>query len=137
MRPSSCAADCWGTRFGIPGSVFRIHPLSMTRTSINTRPNSELREHDSSPRDPPSNPGTTSDQRFARTMVGPAVAVLFLVTIAPLLFSLVVSFTNLQFSSPQPMRWIGIDNYLPLVTQNTRFQTPLVRTLLPVFAEVG
>jgi len=69
-------------------------------------------------------------------MVGPAVTVLFLVTIAPLLFSLVVSFTNLQFSSPQPMRWIGIDNYLALVTKDTRFQTALVRTLLLVLAGV-
>ena len=69
-------------------------------------------------------------------MVAPAVAVLFLVTIAPLLFSLVVSFTNLQFSSPQPMRWIGIDNYIALVTKDARFQSALVRTLLLVAAGV-
>src|SRR4030088_658313 len=125
-----------GTRFGVPCSVFRIHLLSMTRTSTNPRPNSGSREHDSSPPDPQSKPGTTNDQRFARTMVGPAVAVLFLVTIAPLLFSLVVSFTNLQFSSPQPMRWVGIDNYVTLVTHDVRFQTALVRTLLLVAAGV-
>src|SRR3984893_14138097 len=125
-----------GTRFGVPCSVFRIHLLSMTRTSTNPRPNSGSREHDSSPRDPQSKPGTTNDQRFARTMVGPAVALLFLVTIAPLLFSLVVSFTNLQFSSPQPMRWIGIDNYLALVTKDTLVQTGLVRTLVLVLAGV-
>jgi len=81
-------------------------------------------------------PGRTSDRRFARMMVGPAVAVLFLVTIAPLLFSLGVSFTNLQFSSPQPMRWVGIDNYVTLVTHDVRFQTALVRTLLLVAAGV-
>ena len=81
-------------------------------------------------------PRSTNDQRFARTMVAPAVAVLFLVTIAPLLFSLVVSFTNLQFSSPQPMRWIGIDNYIALVTKDARFQSALVRTLLLVAAGV-
>jgi multiple sugar transport system permease protein len=84
----------------------------------------------------PIKPGTSNDQRFARTMVGPAVAVLFLVTIAPLLFSLGVSFTNLQFSSPQPMRWVGIDNYLTLVTKDARFQSALVRTLLLVIAGV-
>src|SRR5258707_385819 len=81
-------------------------------------------------------PGSTNDQQFARTMVAPAVAVLFLVTIAPLLFSLVVSFTNLQFSSPQPIRWIGIDNYIALVTKDARFQSALVRTLLLVAAGV-
>jgi multiple sugar transport system permease protein len=80
--------------------------------------------------------GPTNDQRFARAMVSPAVAVLFLVTIAPLLFSLGVSFTNLQFSSPQPMRWVGIDNYITLVTKDTRFQSALVRTLLFVLAGV-
>jgi multiple sugar transport system permease protein len=84
----------------------------------------------------PREPGDRSDQSFARVMVGPAVAVLFLVTIAPLLFSLAVSFTNLQFSSPQPLRWVGIDNYLALVTKDTRFQSALVRTLLFVFAGV-
>jgi multiple sugar transport system permease protein len=70
-------------------------------------------------------------------MVGPAVAVLFLVTIAPLVFSLGVSFTNLQFSSPQPIRWVGIDNYFTLVTKDTRFQSALVRTLLFVLAGVA
>jgi multiple sugar transport system permease protein len=69
-------------------------------------------------------------------MVGPAVALLFLVTIAPLLFSLVVSFTNLQFSAPQPMRWVGIDNYLTLITKDGRFQSALGRTLLLVIAGV-
>ena len=80
--------------------------------------------------------GTTNDQRFARVMVGPAVGLLFLVTIAPLLFSLAVSFTNLQFSTPQPMRWIGIDNYIALVTKDARFQSALVRTLFFVIAGV-
>jgi multiple sugar transport system permease protein len=69
-------------------------------------------------------------------MVGPAVAVLFLVTIAPLIFSLGISFTNLQFSSPQPMRWLGIDNYVTLLAHDVRFQTALVRTLLLVAAGV-
>src|SRR6266478_4852761 len=82
-------------------------------------------------------PGRTNDLRFARMMVGPAVAVLFLVTIAPLVFSLGVSFTNLQFSSPQPIRWVGIDNYFTLVTKDTRFQSALVRTLLFVLAGVA
>jgi multiple sugar transport system permease protein len=64
-------------------------------------------------------------------MVGPAVTVLFLVTIAPLLFSLRVSFTN-----PQPMRWVGIDNYITLITHETRFLGALVRTLLLVIVGV-
>jgi multiple sugar transport system permease protein len=70
-------------------------------------------------------------------MVGPAVAVLFLVTIGPLLFSLVVSFTNLQFSAPQPMRWVGIDNYVTLLFNDARFLSSMVRTLLFVLAGVA
>ena len=70
-------------------------------------------------------------------MVGPAVAVLFLMTIGPLLFSLVVSFTNLQFSTPQPMRWVGIDNYAALLFKDSRFLTALVRTLVFVLAGVA
>jgi multiple sugar transport system permease protein len=67
-------------------------------------------------------------------MVGPAVTVLFLVTIGPLVFSLLVSFTNLQFSTPQPMRWVGLDNYVSLVTKDDRFLSALVRTLIFVLA---
>ena len=102
----------------------------MTRTTVDSE-----RRLDQGP-DPGNRPGRANDRRFARTMVGPAVAVLFLVTIAPLLFSLGVSFTNLQFSSPQPIRWVGIDNYLTLVTHDMRFQSALVRTLFLVAAGV-
>src|SRR5258708_36641225 len=77
-------------------------------------------------------PGSTNDQQFARTMVAPAVGVLFLVPIAPLLFSLVVSFTNIPFSSPPPLRWIRIEKYTALVTRDRRFRTALVRALLLV-----
>ena len=70
------------------------------------------------------------ERDVARLMVLPAVGLLFLVTIAPLLFSLGVSFTNLQFGSPQPMRWIGLDNYLKLATKDARFLDALGHTLL-------
>ena len=70
-------------------------------------------------------------------MVGPAVTLLFLVTIGPLLFSLAVSFTNLQFSAPQPMRWVGIDNYLTLLTKDYRFLSAMGRTLAFVLAGVA
>jgi len=76
------------------------------------------------------------EKNFARLMVLPAVSLLFLVTIAPLLFSLCVSFTNLQFGSPQPVRWTGLDNYLNLVTKDARFLDALWRTLLLVGAGV-
>ena len=72
------------------------------------------------------------ERNAARVMVLPAVGLLFLVTIAPLLFSLGVSFTNLQFGSPQPMRWIGLDNYLKLATKDARFLDALWHTLLLV-----
>jgi len=72
------------------------------------------------------------EKNFARLMVLPAVSLLFLVTIAPLLFSLGVSFTNLQFGSPQPVRWSGLENYLNLVTRDARFLNALWRTLLLV-----
>ena len=78
----------------------------------------------------------TEEKNFARLMVMPAVGLLFLVTIAPLLFSLGVSFTNLQFGSPQPMRWIGADNYVNLIARDARFSGALWRTFLLVIAGV-
>jgi len=76
------------------------------------------------------------EKNFARLMVTPAVGLLFLVTIAPLLFSLGVSFTNLQFGTPQPMRWSGPDNYVNLITRDSRFLSALWRTSLLVVAGV-
>lgn len=73
--------------------------------------------------------GFMQERTFARMMVAPAVGVLFLVTIAPLLFSLGVSFTNLQFGSPQPLRWVGADNYMNLLWKDTRFHEAFGRTL--------
>jgi multiple sugar transport system permease protein len=64
----------------------------------------------------------------ARLMAAPAVVLLFLVTIAPLIFSLTVSFTNLQFGTPQPLRFVGVDNYLSLVTKDFRFLGAIWRT---------
>jgi multiple sugar transport system permease protein len=78
----------------------------------------------------------SEEKNFARLMVMPAVGLLFLVTIGPLLFSLGVSFTNLQFSSPQPMRWSGIDNYVTLLSKDSRFQNALWRTFILVSAGV-
>src|ERR1700737_439043 len=86
--------------------------------------------------DSPSDMLGKQERNAARVMVLPAVGLLFLVTIAPLLFSLGVSFTNLQFGSPQPMRWIGLDNYLKLATKNARFLDALWHTLLLVGAGV-
>ena len=76
------------------------------------------------------------EKNFARIMVTPAVALLFLVTIAPLLFSLGVSFTNLQFGSPQPLRWTGLDNYVNLIARDSRFLSALWRTILLVIGGV-
>ena len=76
------------------------------------------------------------EKNFARLMVTPAVGLLFLVTIAPLLFSLGVSFTNLQFGSPQPMRWSGLDNYVRLLSKDARFLSALWRTILLVVGGV-
>jgi multiple sugar transport system permease protein len=77
------------------------------------------------------------ERNFARLMVAPAVGLLFLVTIAPLLFSLGVSFTNLQFGSPQPMKWSGLDNYVHLISKDDRFLSALWRTVLLVVAGVA
>jgi multiple sugar transport system permease protein len=77
------------------------------------------------------------ERNFARLMVAPAVGLLFLVTIAPLLFSLGVSFTNLQFGSPQPMKWSGLDNYVHLISRDERFLSALWRTVLLVVAGVA
>lgn len=70
-----------------------------------------------------------SEERvFARMMAAPAVGLLFIVTIVPLLFSLAVSLTNLQYGTPAPLAFEGVGNYVRAFTEDARFLNAMVNT---------
>lgn len=65
---------------------------------------------------------------FARWMAAPAVGLLFIVTIVPLLFSLGVSLTNLQYGTPAPLAFEGLGNYVRALTADSRFLNAMLNT---------
>ena len=49
--------------------------------------------------------------------------------VIPLGFSLYWSFTNYRIASGEPVQWIGLKNYVTLLTQDSNFRASLVNTL--------
>lgn len=75
-----------------------------------------------------------SEERvFARMMAAPAVGLLFIVTIVPLIFSLAVSLTNLQYGTPAPLAFEGLGNYVRALTEDARFLNAMVNTGVLLF----
>lgn len=77
--------------------------------------------------------GSREERLFAKLMAAPAVALLFIVTILPLIFSLGVSLTNLQYGTPAPFGFEGLGNYVRALTEDTRFLNAMVNTGLLLF----
>ena len=70
----------------------------------------------------------SEERTFARLMATPAVALLFIVTILPLIFSLAVSLTNLQYGTPAPLAFEGIGNYVRALADDPRFINAMINT---------
>ncbi|MFC4350271.1 carbohydrate ABC transporter permease [Fodinicurvata halophila] len=66
-------------------------------------------------------------------MAAPAVGLLFIVTIVPLLFSLGVSLTNLQYGTPAPLAFEGLGNYVRALTADSRFINAMLNTAILLF----
>ncbi|MBP8789136.1 MAG: sugar ABC transporter permease [Azonexus sp.] len=49
--------------------------------------------------------------------------------VVPLLFSLYWSFTDFRIASGRPIKWVGLDNYIRLLTKDSGFRASIVNTL--------
>lgn len=49
--------------------------------------------------------------------------------VVPLFFSLYWSFTDYRIASGKPIEWVGLDNYITLLTRDDKFTASLVNTL--------
>jgi ABC-type sugar transport system permease subunit len=74
--------------------------------------------------------GREGKQRAAYGMIAPAVVLLILFLIIPVLLAFGLSFTNARLISPEPPRFVGIDNFTRALTNDPVFTRSLLNTFL-------
>ena len=70
-------------------------------------------------------------------LVGPAVLIMLLLLVYPLLYTLWLSLHKWYGSHATPWEWVGLDNYIRTIGRNSAFQRALVRTTLFTIATVA
>ena len=79
---------------------------------------------------------TAAPQMIKHVFIWPAVLVVLLVTLFPLIYALTISFQSVRLVPPAPARFIGLDNYAEVI-QTARFWQATGTTSLIVFVSVG
>jgi trehalose/maltose transport system permease protein len=77
-------------------------------------------------------------ERLAWLLVAPSILVVVVVALYPLFQSFRLSFTNARFGSPRPEKFVGLDNYARLLTDNvfiSAFQHTAIFTVASVAIE--
>lgn len=80
--------------------------------------------------------GNSSSGKYAAMFILPAVLVLAMISIVPMIYSVGTSFTDANLVSRDPTRFVGLANYLSILTDK-RFWAALGRTLLYVVCAVS
>ena len=75
-------------------------------------------------------------ERLAWLLVAPSILVVALVALYPLFQSFRLSFTNARFGSTRPEQYVGFDNYIRLINDNT-FISALGHTITFTVASVA
>jgi ABC-type sugar transport system permease subunit len=73
---------------------------------------------------------TRGGTRAAYGMVAPATFLLLIFLIIPVLLAFGLSFTNARLISPNPARFVGVDNFVRAFTQDPTFLRSFVNTFL-------
>ena len=74
------------------------------------------------------------DRRLAAGFISPALALLAFLSVFPLLWALYLSFTDYSATRSIPARWVGIDNYLEVVTSSAVHQRALTTAIYVIGA---
>lgn len=77
-----------------------------------------------------------SDGVFAYLLILPATFALLMIRIVPLLEGVGLSFTNRRLLNDRPTRFIGLDNFIRIFTQDTEFWNVFIYTLIYTFCTV-
>jgi multiple sugar transport system permease protein len=76
------------------------------------------------------------DEPIKHLFIWPAVLIVLLVTLFPLVYSLTISFQTMRLVPPTPARFVGLDNYTSLLAQ-PRFWQVMGNTTLIVLSSVA
>ena len=76
-------------------------------------------------------------RRFILVLLAPALCVLVLVTVGPLLYLLVTSLTPLDLTKPQSFRLVGFDNYRDLIEDDRFWNSVMVQFRLSAATVIG
>jgi multiple sugar transport system permease protein len=68
-------------------------------------------------------------RRLGWGLVVPALIVLILVNAAPLIYGTVLAFYHWSLVDPSPPRFVGLQNFIDLITGDTEFQQAAIQTL--------
>jgi multiple sugar transport system permease protein len=74
------------------------------------------------------------DRLLAAGFISPALALLAFLSVFPLLWALYLSFTDYSATRSVPARWIGIDNYLEVLTSSAVHQRALTTAIYVIGA---
>jgi len=90
-----------------------------------------------------SSAGARGERRSGLAMAAPAAILIALFLIVPVLLAFALSFTNARLISPNPPRFVGLDNFVRAFTQDPVFLRSVLNTFLfaivvvPVQAGLG
>jgi len=76
------------------------------------------------------------EERDGFWMLLPAIGVIGVISVLPILFTLVLSFTDTPLSNPTPQNFVGLNNYLAFINSND-FWASIWRTLYFTSVTVG
>lgn len=76
------------------------------------------------------------EERDGFWMLLPAIGVIGMISVLPILFTLVLSFTDTPLSNPTPQNFVGLNNYLAFINSND-FWASIWRTLYFTSVSVG
>ena len=76
------------------------------------------------------------EERDGFWMLLPAIGVIGVISVLPILFTLVLSFTDTPLSNPTPQNFVGLNNYLAFINSND-FWASIWRTLYFTSVSVG
>ncbi len=77
------------------------------------------------------------DRRYFLILMGPPFAIIFLLTIVPIAYSLVLSTWKMNLAMPGTDRFVGLGNYARMLTRDPNFWTIMRNTVVQVFGTVS
>ena len=79
----------------------------------------------------------SQDRLYFLILIGPPFLIIFLLTIVPFVYSLLLSTWKLNLAMPGSERFVGIGNYVKMLTADYNFWTIMRNTAIQVFGTVS